>query len=87
MIQKNEMTFVHPFIPTIKNEILTNAPEDIPPYLLYLMQVEEVAPFLQLFLFVFRFWELLEGNIRDAGLLGEFYALLREPRNLSNKIL
>ena len=87
MVKKNKVEFVHSFVPTVKDKVLTNAPEDIPPNLLYLVQVEEVPPFLQLLLFLFRFWELLEGCVRNAGLLGKFNALLREPRYLSNKIL
>ena len=87
MIQKHKVTFMHPFTPTIKNKILTNATENIPPDLLNLMQVEEITPFLQLFLFLFRLRELIEGGIRNAGLFSEFYALLGEPRNLGYKVL
>ena len=61
--------------PTIKNKIIMNTRQHIPPNNFNLIQFIEVPNFLQ----------FLECCIGDASLLAEFYSFHRKTHNLSNK--
>ena len=68
MIKKEKMEFVHSFIPTIKDKVLTDIAKHITPNSFNLLQIKEVSILLQLLLLSIRLREFFVGRIGDAGL-------------------